>query len=318
MLGFTPLDVVDLSDPAAGVRGQAFVLPHSSAARGTHRLYAKRMLVGDAVPDVLPEWAFFVRAVLDADGLGLTASRESLHDDEALHETRTRLGEQLKRWLLRMARTDRARADDFFRVHHLAAKAAATTDDDMLDVVAELLPWETTLGTMTLAEFSAVDRVLAYVDRVEDYQQVAAIARAEDIAVLNAGYAYDRLLLERWVRRTPGLESRRLEPEHLADRFSAAHPAGGGRLRAAARRRPVGARPGPSRPGGARRSGPSRCTPCCSSAATPTASATGSRWPRPPHGPWADALDTLPAPDAVPRFVLNADNAGGAAARRRR
>ena len=75
VLGFTPLDVVDLSDPAAGVRGQAFVLPHSSAARGTHRLYAKRMLVGEAVPDVLPEWAFFVRGVLDTDGLGLTASR---------------------------------------------------------------------------------------------------------------------------------------------------------------------------------------------------------------------------------------------------
>ncbi len=225
VLGFTPLDVVDLSDPAAGVRGQAFVLPHSSAARGTHRLYAKRMLVGESVPDVLPEWAFFVRAVLDTDGLGLTASRESLHDDEALHETRTRLGEQLKRWLLRMARTDRVRAEDFFRVHHLAAKAAATTDDDMLDVVAELLPWETTLGTMTLAEFSAVDRVLAYVDRVEDYQQVAAIARAEDIAVLNAGYAYDRLLLDRWVQRTPGLESRRLEPEHLADRFTTPTPA---------------------------------------------------------------------------------------------
>ena len=250
---------------------------------GTHRLYAKRMLVGDSVPDVLPEWAFFVRAVLDADGLGLTASRESLHDDEALHETRSRLGEQLKRWLLRMARTDRARADEFFRVHHLAAKAAATTDDDMLDVVAELLPWETTLGTMTLAEFSAVDRVVTYTDRVEDYQQVAAIARAEDIAVLNAGYAYDRLLLDRWVQRTPGLESRRLEPEHLADRFTAP----------TRRRRPRSRRcstsPGRCSGGPARcrwcgRSARSRCTPCCSSVATPTASATGSRSPR---RPWA-------------------------------
>ena len=50
--------------------------------------------------------------------------------------------------------------------------------------MAELLPWETTLGTMTLAEFCAVDRVVSYVDRVEDYQQVPAIARAEDIAAL--------------------------------------------------------------------------------------------------------------------------------------
>ncbi len=308
VLGFTPLDVVDLSDPAAGVRGQAFVLPHSAAARGTHRLYAKRMLVGEAVPDVLPEWAFFVRAVLDTDGLGLTASRESLHDDEALHETRTRLGEQLKRWLLRMARTDRARAEDFFRVHHLAVKAAATTDDDMLDVVAELLPWETTLGTMTLAEFSAVDRVLAYVDRVEDYQQVAAIARAEDIAVLNAGYAYDRLLLDRWVQRTPGLESRRLEPEHLADRFSTPTPAeeaGFAPLLDVARSV----------------LGRSRAVPVVRSfrpASLQAVLLVGRDADRErdrldvaeaAHGPWAEALDTLATPDAVPRFVLNADNA---------
>ena len=309
VLGFTPLDVVDLSDPAAGVRGLAFVLPHSSAARGTHRLYAKRMLVGDSVPDVLPEWAFFVRAVLDADGLGLTASRESLHDDEALHETRSRLGEQLKRWLLRMARTDRARADEFFRVHHLAAKAAATTDDDMLDVVAELLPWETTLGTMTLAEFSTVDRVVTYTDRVEDYQQVAAIARAEDIAVLNAGYAYDRLLLDRWVQRTPGLESRRLEPEHLADRFTAPTPqeeAAFAPLLDVARSVLGRARAVPV----VRSFRPESLHAVLLVGRDADRERDRIEVAEAAVGPWADALDTLAEPDAVPRFVLNADNPG--------
>ena len=220
VIGARPLDVVDLSDPVSGVRGQAFVLPHPTAARGGHRLYAKRMLVGESVPDVLPDWAFFVRAVLDTERLGLTASRESLQDDEVLEQTRARLGDQLKTWLLRMARTDRDRAEEFFRVHHLAVKAAATTDDDMLEVVAELLPWETTVGQMTLAQFTALDRVITYVDGVEAYQQVAAIARAEDIAVLNAGYAYDRTILQRWVSHTGGLEAVRLDPEHLADRFT--------------------------------------------------------------------------------------------------
>ena len=311
-LGFTPLDVVDLADPAAGVRGVAYVLPHSSAARGTHRLYAKRMLVGDAVPDVLPEWAFFVRAVLDADGLGLTASRESLHDDEALHETRARLGEQLKRWLLRMARTDRARADDFFRVHHLAAKAAATTDDDMLEVVAELLPWETTLGTMTLAEFSAVDRVVSYTDRVEDYQQVAAIARAEDIAVLNAGYAYDRALLDRWVPRRSagsltGSTAGCSAPPGWSRAASSPSTSPTGSPRRPRRRRPPSRRcstspgrcsagPAPCRWCG--RSAPSRCTPCCSSVATPTVNATGWRSPRRPgaRGP----TRSTPSPSRMP------------------
>lgn len=174
VVGARPLDVVDLSDPVAGVRGQAFVLPHPTGTRGGHRLYAKRMLVGESVPDVLPDWAFFVRAVLDTERLSLTASRESLADDDVLGQTRARLGDQLKCWLLRMARTDRARAQEFFGVHHLG--------------------------------------------------QVAAIARAEDIAVLNAGYAYDRTILERWVARTDGLEAVRLEPEHLADRFSDPDP----------------------------------------------------------------------------------------------
>ncbi len=174
VVGARPLDVVDLSDPVSGVRGQAFVLPHPTGTRGGHRLYAKRMLVGESLPDVLPDWAFFVRAVLDTERLALTASRESLADDDVLGQTRTRLGDQLKCWLLRMARTDRARAQEFFGVHHLG--------------------------------------------------QVAAIARAEDIAVLNAGYAYDRTIVERWVARTDGLEAVRLEPEHLADRFSDPDP----------------------------------------------------------------------------------------------
>lgn len=174
VVGARPLDVVDLSDPVSGVRGQAFVLPHPTGTRGGHRLYAKRMLVGESLPDVLPDWAFFVRAVLDTERLALTASRESLADDDVLGQTRARLGDQLKCWLLRMARTDRARAQEFFGVHHLG--------------------------------------------------QVAAIARAEDIAVLNAGYAYDRTILERWVARTDGLEAVRLEPEHLAGRFSDPDP----------------------------------------------------------------------------------------------
>ena len=309
VLGARPLDVVDLADPAAGVRGQAYVLPHATATRGAHRLYAKRMLVGESVPDVLPEWAFFVRAVLDTERLGLTASREALHDDELLDETRARLGDQLKRWLLRMARTDPQRAEDFFRVHHLAVKAAATTDDEMLEVVAEVLPWETTLGTMTLAEFSALDRVITYVDGVEDYQQVAAIARAEDIAVLNAGYAYDRTIVERWVQQVPERDAHRLEPEHLADRFTDPGPHDEALF-------------APLLDVARAVLGRSRAVPVVRSFRPATLHAVllvgrdahrerdRSEVAASSTGAWADALDTIARPDAVPRFVLNAEHPG--------
>lgn len=307
VVGARPLDVVDLSDPVSGVRGQAFVLPHPTGTRGGHRLYAKRMLVGESVPDVLPDWAFFVRAVLDSERLALTASREALADDDVLAQTRTRLGDQLKRWLLRMARTDRARAQEFFAVHHLAVKAAATTDDDMLEVVAELLPWETTVGQMTLAQFTAIDRVITYVDGVEDFQQVAAIARAEDIAVLNAGYAYDRTILERWVARTDGLEAVRLEPEHLADRFSDPDPAEAAAF-------------APLLDVARQVLGRSEVTPVVRSFRPATMHAV-LLVGRDAHrerdrrdvaaaveDPWSAALVEIAVPDAVARFVLNAEH----------
>ena len=200
------------------------------------------MLVGESVPDVLPEWAFFVRAVLDTERLGLCASREALHDDELLDETRARLGDQLKRWLLRMARTDRQRAEDFFRVHHLAVKAAARHRRRDARGGRRGAPWETTLGTMTLAEFSALDRVITYVDAVEDFQQVAAIARAEDIAVLNAGYAYDRSIVERWVQQAPERDAHRLEPRAPRRPLHRPRARRRGAVRAAARCRAHGPR----------------------------------------------------------------------------
>ncbi len=307
VVGSRPLDVVDLSDAQAGLRGQAFVLPHAGGARASHRLYAKRMLVGESVPDLLPEWAFFVRAVVDTDRLALTASREALHDDELLDETRDRLGAQLKRWLLRMVRTDEARAEEFFRVHHLAAKAAATTDDDMLDVVAEVLPWETTVGTMSLAQFSQLNRVVTHVDSVDAYQQVAAIARAEDIPVLNAGYAYDQALLRRWVDRTPGLDSRRLAPEELADRFSAPSEAD---ERAFEPLLDV-ARTALSRSGSvpvARSFRPSSLQAVLLVGRDAHLERDRRDVAASLDGPWADALETLAAPSAEPRFVLNVQN----------
>lgn len=219
LLGFSPLDVVELSDAQSGTRGFAFVLPQATVQRGVHRLYAKKMLVSAEEPRVLPEWAFFVRAVLNTDQLRLTASREALHEDQLLDETSERLGDQLKRWLLRMVNSDHTRADEFFRVHHLGVKAMATHDDSMLEVMGGVMAWETTEGSLTLKELSAISPVLTYVDSVDEYIRLAPLARAQGLPVLNAGYAYDTGLIQRWLAANPGWDSRRLTQRELAAEF---------------------------------------------------------------------------------------------------
>ncbi|MDR2620267.1 MAG: ATP-binding protein, partial [Propionibacteriaceae bacterium] len=71
LLGFRPLATIDLDLPAAGVTGVAFVLPNAvpPSVNIANRVYLKRMLVGDRVSGLLPNWAFFVRCIIDSSSL---------------------------------------------------------------------------------------------------------------------------------------------------------------------------------------------------------------------------------------------------------
>lgn len=227
IFGFTPLGHVDLRLPAAGVSGVAFLLPQAvSPGSGQHRVYLKRMLLGQRVDRVMPEWAFFARAVIDADALSPTASREQLHDDEVLLGVREALGDQLKHWALQTLRTPSALSRSFIETHHLALRALALTDAEMLALVAEVLPYETTDGPLTLAEAarggsdepdaagSAQEREIVYTTTTEAYRRVAAVARAQGLVVVNAGYVYDADLLARLGQR-PGWRVRELSSDDL-------------------------------------------------------------------------------------------------------
>lgn len=193
--GFTPLGFIDLDLPAAGVSGLAFVLPQAvSPSSGKHRIYLKRMLLGQRVDGVMPEWAFFTRAVLNAEVLAPTASREQVRDDETLAVVREALASRLREWALATLRRPTQFAQQFIQIHHLALRALALTDPQMLDLVAEVLPFETTDGPMPLAEVAQHGEIL-FTTTIEAYRRVAAVARAQGLIVVNAGYVYDADLL---------------------------------------------------------------------------------------------------------------------------
>ncbi|WP_075201429.1 HSP90 family protein [Leucobacter japonicus] len=197
VFGFTPLGHIDLDLPLAGTTGVAFILPQAvSPGTGQHRVYMKRMLLGPRVDRVLPEWAFFVRAVIDSDALSPTASREHLHDDEILLGVRESLGAQLKQWATRTLRQPGDVMNRFIETHHLALRALAVTDPDMLALVAEVLPFETSDGPMTLAGAASHGEIV-YTATPEAYRRVAAVARAQELVVVNAGYVYDADIMER-------------------------------------------------------------------------------------------------------------------------
>ncbi|WP_406183634.1 HSP90 family protein [Streptomyces sp. NBC_01006] len=221
LFGFTPLDSIDLDLPVAGVRGVAYVLPEptSPAHRAGHRVHLKGMLLTDHADNLLPDWAFFVRAVIDTDTLRPTASRENLYDDETLSAVREALGARVRAWLAELAASEPERLAAFLSVHHLGVKSLARHDAELLGLMLPWLPFETSEGSMSLQEFTAAHSEIHFTRTVEEFRQIAPIAAAHGLGVINAGYTYDADLLALLPTVRPDLKVAELDAGAVTERL---------------------------------------------------------------------------------------------------
>lgn len=192
LIGTAPFDAIPLSVPATGTRGTAYVLPYAPppGARQAHRVYLGRMLLGERLDDVLPDWAFFVRVALDSTGLNPTASREGLVEDEELEYTRKELGAGLRHWVMELGVRQPHRLGEFVSIHHIALKALVLHDDELARFITRWLSLETSAGTMTIDTLVRKHPHLRYAETVDEFRQVASFARG-DSPVVNGGYVYD-------------------------------------------------------------------------------------------------------------------------------
>jgi molecular chaperone HtpG len=226
-LGFTPLDVIDLDIPVAGIRGAGFVLPDSvSPAEGDrHRVYLKGMLLSDAARGLLPGWAFFVRCVVDTDALRPTASREALYEDEILATVREHLGRRVRDWLASLAGEDPERLLAFLKVHSLGVKELARRDHELLRIMLPYLLFESTDGAVTLTAFARAHPKIYLAPGTNEFRQVEAIAAAQGIGILNGGNVYDDELARLLPRLMPGVTVETLDASVITGALGSVPPA---------------------------------------------------------------------------------------------
>jgi molecular chaperone HtpG len=200
-------DYIPLRSSVGDVQGVAFVLPFSPglSARKTHRVYLKNMLLSERAEGLLPDWAFFVKCVVNAGDLRPTASRESFYEDEKLAATRAALGQQLRHYLVDLARDQPHRLKKLIGLHYLSLKALAVEDEEFFRLVINWLPFETNLGTMTLTEYLKEHEVIRYATDLDEFRQTARIAAAQSLCVINAAYTYDDRLIGQLARVFPNL-----------------------------------------------------------------------------------------------------------------
>lgn len=231
LLGASPLDAIELTEPATGTRGLAYVLPFAPppGARQATRMYLGRMLLGERVDDVLPEWAFFVRAVVDSTGLAPTASRESLVDDAALERVREQFGAGIRRWVLELGLREPHRLAQFVAIHEVGLKSLVRHDEELARFITRWLTLETTHGTLRIGDLVERYPHVRFAPSVDEFRQVAGISPASEVLV-NGGYLYDadlvRMLPDLYPQVTVELvdvtgELDRLDPPPLDDRDAA-------------------------------------------------------------------------------------------------
>ncbi len=215
------LDYVPLSSRPGDVRGAAYVLPYSPSptSRKTHRVYLKNMLLSEDAEGLLPDWAFFVKCVVNANDLRPTASRESFYEDETLSLTRDALGRSLRDYLVDLAETDPRRLKSIIGLHFMSIKALAAADSDFFRIFVKWLPFETNMGTMTLTEYRAQHDTVRFTPGLDQFRQIARVAAAQGLCVINAGYSYDAQLLYKLAEVFPGARLALIDGDSLSHAF---------------------------------------------------------------------------------------------------
>lgn len=214
-------DCIPLHSESGGIEGIALVLsePPSPAAKMTHRVYLKNMLLSEQISELLPDWAFFVKCIVNVRDLRPTASRETLYEDAALMAAREALGQCLRDYLVNLAQTDRARLERLISLHYLAIKALAVHDDEFYRLFIDFLPFETSLGRMTLGEYRQHYETVRYVPTLDQFRQVAQVAAAQSTCAINGGYVYDLELLEKLPSVFPEMAIARLDASDITQEF---------------------------------------------------------------------------------------------------
>lgn len=206
-LGFQPLDAISIQDAELGLEATAYVLPEAVDPKreGSHRLYLKRMFVTDTDIKVTPRWASFVHCVINSTRLRPTASRESVVEDEVYHATKKTIASSLSDYLHNLASTQRSLLERILSIHDESLRKLACEDDEFFRLVIDLLPFETSRGTVRFGDHRAENTTVWLAPTVDQFRATAAVAAAQKLTVFNGGYTHHAELLERAVALDPSL-----------------------------------------------------------------------------------------------------------------
>lgn len=193
------LDCIPLKSESGNVSGVAYILPYQvqGTTKNYHRIFLKNMLLTEKGDSILPEWAVFVKCIINAADLRPTASREDFYEDELLEEAREEIGACISDYIANLARNDLNMMDRFLEIHQRVLKSMAIENDELYQLFFPYFDFVTTRGRMTGKELLHQRETLVYSVNVDEFKQMSQIFFAQGRLLINAGYVYDKEILIR-------------------------------------------------------------------------------------------------------------------------
>ncbi len=192
------IDYIPLESPTGLFSGAAYILPYTVSAAGgdkRHRIYLKNLLLTENGSALLPEWAFFVRCIINTNKLRPTASREDFYKDKLLEDAKEEISDCIAEYLERLSFRDRGLLEKIGELHGTALKSIACENERIFDIFMPYFEFETSLGVLTGEQLIDYDKTVFYTPDIDIFRQIRPIFAEQDILLVNAGYVHIKNLL---------------------------------------------------------------------------------------------------------------------------
>lgn len=193
------LDYIPIYTISGNVQGIAYILPYrvQPNAKQNHRIYLKNMLLTEKGSNILPDWAFFVKCILNTTKLRPTASREGFYEDEVLSEARDEIAGCISRYLASLAQFEEEKLTSIIQIHQLAIKSLAVENDELFQIFFDYFKFETTKGQISGRVLRSLQYPLIYTVDIDKFKQMAQVFTAQNRLLVNVGYVYEYELLQK-------------------------------------------------------------------------------------------------------------------------
>ena len=187
-------------------------------------VYVRRMYVCSGERSLLPEWAKFVKGIIESPNLHETTGREAVLRDESFERVQKALGDVILGYLSRVATENPRLFKEIVTNHNLVIKAWAIVSDQLFDHIKDIVLFNTDAGLLNLQSYFETSRYSKLAATAEPGKRyifyftspggagaTTVLFAAKGLRVIDAQHFPDESFLQKYAKRYDDVVLKRLE-----------------------------------------------------------------------------------------------------------